>query len=56
MEKICGYPAGANFSGNLTTVNKLMNYPALKLPRRKAGSWVLHPRFPIKGERIDSES
>ena len=20
---------------------------ALKLPRRKAGSWVLHPRFPI---------
>jgi hypothetical protein len=24
-----------------------MNYLALKLPRRKAGSWVLHPRIPI---------
>jgi hypothetical protein len=25
---------------------------ALKLPRRKAGSWVLHPRFPINSGKI----
>ena len=30
-----------------------MNYPALKLPR-KAGSWVLHPRVPIKNREWEA--
>ncbi|MDR2784300.1 MAG: hypothetical protein LBB83_00125 [Treponema sp.] len=47
--------AGALTAGGYLVHVLKMNYPTLKLPRRKAGSWVLHPRFPIKRQHIKTK-